>query len=98
MTNLITAFWRWLKRGKQGDANGAAGRGVVQIMRQLEMTHEQELSCDDVLRLMDECAEAALRGEDITAALPLFQRHLDMCADCRDEYEALLRILRAQAA
>ena len=47
---------------------------------------------------MDECAEAALRGEDVAALMPLFQRHLDMCGDCREEYEGLLRSLSAEQA
>jgi len=69
---------------------------VPKIMRQLEATQPVELSCDEVLRLMGACAEAVLRGEDHTQVVPLFEKHIEMCADCREEFEALLRILRAQ--
>ncbi len=68
------------------------------VARQIEMTQEVEYSCDDVLHLLDQFAEAVLRGEDVAQLLPLVQRHLDMCPDCREEFEALLRILRASPA
>jgi hypothetical protein len=45
---------------------------------------------------MDVCAEAALSGDDLARAVPLFEKHIEMCGDCREEFEALLRILRAQ--
>ena len=68
------------------------------VARQIEMTREVEYSCDDVLHLLDQFAEAVLRGEDVAQLMPLVQRHLDMCTDCREEFEALLRILRASPA
>lgn len=67
------------------------------MLEQIASTEEIELSCDEVLALMDQFAEAFLRGEDVASLMPLVQHHLDTCADCREEYEALLRILRAAA-
>jgi len=68
------------------------------MIRQLEHTQDIEYSCDDVLRVLDQFAEAVLRGDDVRQLMPLVQRHLDMCPDCREEFEALLRILRARPA
>jgi len=65
------------------------------LMVQLEHTQDVELTCDEVLALLDQFAEAYLRGEDVARLLPLVQHHLDMCGDCREEFEALVRILRA---
>ena len=65
------------------------------MMRQIEMTHTVEYSCEEVHRLLDQFSEAVAREEDAAALMPLIQRHLDMCPYCRDEYEALLRILKA---
>jgi len=45
--------------------------------------------------LLDQYAEMALRGEDPAELLPLVHYHLDMCPDCKEEYEALVRILQA---
>ena len=36
-----------------------------------------------------------MRGEDAASMLPLVNKHLEMCPDCREEFEALLRVLRA---
>jgi predicted anti-sigma-YlaC factor YlaD len=33
------------------------------------------------------------RGEDTASLMPLVEHHLKMCPDCREEVEALLRIL-----
>jgi len=59
----------------------------------LSMTQEQELSCDEVHALIDQFAEMQTRGENPAHLFPLVQRHLDMCPECREEYEALLAAL-----
>jgi hypothetical protein len=61
----------------------------------LEHTQEVECSCDDVYRLMDEYAEAVRSGRDVRYLLPLVHHHLEMCGDCRQELEALLKALEA---
>ncbi len=61
----------------------------------LEHTHDVELPCDQVHDLVAQFAEMDLRGEDTAQLLPLVHQHLEMCSDCRDEYEALIRILLA---
>ena len=71
---------------------------VPKVMRLLAATQPVELSCDEVLRLMGACAEAVLRGEDYGPVLTLFENHIEICADCREEFEGLLRVLRAQQA
>lgn len=70
---------------------------LQKMLAQIANTQDIELSCDEVLTLMDQFAEAYLRGEDVASMMPLVQHHLDTCPDCREEYEALLRILRATA-
>lgn len=59
----------------------------------MAMTHEQELSCDEVHALIDQFAEMHLRGENPANFFPLVQRHLEMCPECREEFEALLAAL-----
>jgi hypothetical protein len=73
-------------------------RVLLKVAQQIEMTRAVEYSCDDVHRLLDQFAEAVMRGEDATKLMPLVQSHLDMCPDCREEFEALMRILRASLA
>ncbi len=67
---------------------------MAAMIRSLAMTEENEISCDDVYAVLDEFAEAVNRGENPLLFMPLVRRHLDMCPDCREEYEALLRMLQ----
>jgi len=66
------------------------------MLKMIQKTQEVELSCDDVHKLLAHYTEMALRGEDAAAILPLVRRHLELCPDCMEEYEALARILQAQ--
>jgi len=59
----------------------------------MSMTHEHELSCDEVHDLIDQFAEMHLRGENPAHLFPLVRRHLDMCPECKEEFEALLAAL-----
>ena len=59
------------------------------VLRSVSITEEDEISCDDVFNLLDQFAEMIKRGEDAAQFMPLVQKHLDMCPDCRDEYESL---------
>ena len=68
------------------------------LLRQVERTLEREYTCDDVAAVLGEVAEAVQRGQDLGALMPLVQHHLEMCGDCREELEALLRVLRAGRA
>jgi len=63
------------------------------MLRMIEHTQEEELSCDEVFELLDVYAEMAARGEDVRELFPLVEHHLEMCPDCREEYEAVMRIL-----
>ena len=64
------------------------------VLGMISHTQEKELTCDEVHVLIDQFAEMHMRGEDPTHMLPLVQQHLDMCPDCREEYEALVEALR----
>jgi len=63
------------------------------LIIKLAVTEEQELSCDDVHEILDQFTELKMRGEDVVYLMPLVQKHLDLCPDCREEHEALLRAL-----
>lgn len=57
---------------------------------------EAMLTCEQVFELIDQYAERAARGEDVTHLMPLVAAHLEMCPDCREYYEALERVLAAE--
>ena len=67
---------------------------MVKMLQSLARTEEQEISCDDVFAVLDEFVEAVRRGENPLLFMPLVRQHLDMCPDCREEYETLLRMLQ----
>lgn len=62
----------------------------------MAMTYDQELTCDEVHALIDQFAEMQMRGENPAHLFPLVQRHLDMCPECREEFEALRAALEVR--
>jgi predicted anti-sigma-YlaC factor YlaD len=44
---------------------------------------------------VDRFIEMELSGLNAARAMPLVQEHLEMCGECREEFEALLASLRA---
>lgn len=67
---------------------------MVKMLQSLAMTEEHEISCDAVYAVLDEFAEAVMHGENVLILMPLVRKHLEMCPDCREEYETLLRMLQ----
>lgn len=65
------------------------------LVQKLQQTEEVELTCDEVFALLDEYTDMAMKGENVASLMPLVKQHLEMCPDCREEYEALKRILHA---
>ena len=59
-------------------------------------TAPQELTCDEAFQVLHQYADLVSRGEDASQILPEVHRHLETCPDCREEYEALLRALKAK--
>ncbi len=70
---------------------------TMKLLRSLAMTEEHEISCDEVLAVLDQFVEAVKRGENVLLLMPLVRQHLEMCPDCREEYEMLLRMLQPAA-
>jgi hypothetical protein len=69
-------------------------RGPIEWMiRSLEHTQVQEISCDDVFALLDQYAEREMQGEDASKLMPLLKQHLDVCQECCEEHDALLSVL-----
>lgn len=63
------------------------------MLKMLVITEEQEISCDDVHKVLAEFSEKKQRGENVANLMPLVQKHLDLCPDCREEHEVLLEAL-----
>jgi hypothetical protein len=63
------------------------------MIAMLAVTEENEISCDDVHDVLAEFTEMKQRGEDIAHLMPLVEKHLHLCPDCREEHEALMQAL-----
>lgn len=62
----------------------------------LAKTDAHEIACDDVFKVLAEFAEMKKRGKDVTEMMPLVAKHLDLCPDCREEYEILMDVLKLE--
>jgi hypothetical protein len=67
---------------------------VVKLVRVVAETREAEIGCDECFEQLDSFAESELSGVEVSAAMLLVGDHLEKCADCRSEFEALLTALR----
>ena len=88
----LKLFFKKMIRRLRGEP-GVSGAMVADIMRKLQNTYEEEITCDEVFALVDEYAEANQRGEDVASLKPLIRHHLDLCRECDEEYQALLKVL-----
>ena len=58
-------------------------------------TGPDELTCDEWLDRVGGYAEAAAAGTPAPAGSELVARHLTVCAECHEEFDALVAALRA---
>lgn len=71
---------------------------LKKMIHDIGSTRPDEIGCDECFEQLDRFAELVLAGKPVAEAMPLVQDHLDRCGDCREEFETLLRALRATAA
>lgn len=71
---------------------------LVDLLHKLEHLQENAYSCEETYALLDEYVELVMTDEEAAALMPLVKNHLDMCPDCREQYEILLHILDTDAS
>ena len=82
----------WLSKmglGKTPKAN-LPDSSVLDLIRYLENC---EVGCEEAFNALDQYAEIEIRKEDAARLMPLVHQHLETCAGCNDQYEALLDVL-----
>jgi hypothetical protein len=57
-----------------------------------------DMDCNDHCEELARLAEQVASGADIRTLLPALEEHMRYWTDCREEFEALVAILRAEKA
>jgi hypothetical protein len=66
---------------------------INRLLRQLSVTRDHELNCNECLVKLPEFAERELSGAGVPKVLQSVQHHLTLCGECSEEYDALLKAL-----
>lgn len=95
--DLIKRLLSRLGSSKQENAKHVPS-DVQMLIQMVDVTMDVEFSCEDVYNILDQYTELVYRGDDYAELMPLVKHHIEICPDCREEFEALLRILEAAPA
>ena len=68
---------------------------VGTIVNMLGLTTDREIDCGECLQHVSEFAERQLASHPVDEVLARVEQHLALCPECREEFEALMRILKA---
>jgi hypothetical protein len=66
------------------------------LMGMISSASDDEIDCDQAFELMHQYADLVDTGQDAAALLPAVHRHIEICKDCSEELEALLRAIHAK--
>jgi hypothetical protein len=95
---ILQRFNFWKRSPRASGTSAQSNEMLDKLLQMVNDTDEVEISCDDVMALLDQYVELEARGEDVAHLLPLVKKHLDRCRDCHEEYEALVRIFAASSS
>jgi hypothetical protein len=59
------------------------------LLRQLQETQDQELSCSECFDQLSDYVDLELAGQPVAERLPRLRQHLVQCRVCREEYQVL---------
>jgi len=66
------------------------------LLERLLGTDSPDPGCEACFEVLDQYAEAVVRGEDFTSRFPQVVAHLQQCDTCREDTDAFLAALRTQ--
>ena len=98
MANLIDKLRELLGRSSQPTPTADIAvplddQSIERLMHLLCDTRDDELSCEEVFNCLDEYADCLESHKDVGGKKLLVEHHLSICADCRDELDALIHAL-----
>jgi hypothetical protein len=91
---------QWLAALRGPNRDEALAELRVELMRGLRAafkaligeiadTRDVESGCDACFEQLDRFVEIELSGLNAAQAMPLVQEHVEICGECREEFEAL---------
>ena len=80
-------------RARLGMGQDMPNEAVLGFLRVLEEVRAEELTCDEIYSKLDEYVERQAGKHDAAQLMPLIREHLDICPECCEEYEALLKVV-----
>ena len=69
---------------------------VGSIVKMLGLTRDREFNCSECLQHVGEFAERQLTDKPLDEVIASVERHLALYPECREEYEALMKILKSE--
>ncbi len=92
---MLRKIINWFNKKQQPES--LQEKKFAMMLDMLVKTETHEITCNDVGDALAEFAELHQQGEDVKHLMPLIHQHLEMCPDCREEYEALMAAIEAEA-
>ncbi len=80
-------------RASLGAKQEMSNEATLGFLRVLEEIRAEELTCDEIFSKLDEYVERQAGKHDAAHLMPLIREHLDICNECLEEYEALLKVV-----
>ena len=91
---MLRKIINWFSKKQQPESFHE--KRLTPLLEMLVKTEAHEISCSDVGDALAEFAELHQRGKNVKHLMPLVHQHLEMCPDCREEYEALMSAIEAE--
>lgn len=92
---LLAQFFNALKPERLPNPPETPMPSPAGMMDMISSVEEDEIDCEGAFELMHRYADLLASGRDAAALFPALKRHIEMCKDCREELEALLRAIQA---
>ena len=72
-------------------------RAFGRLLRAIDLTADSEIDCSTCLDEVPAYVDRELAGADVAREMPDLHRHLALCGDCHEEYEALRDLVQLDA-
>jgi hypothetical protein len=68
---------------------------LASVKKGLGLTLDRDFNCSECLQHVGEFAECQLVKKPLDEVIASVEHHLALCPECREEFEALMKILKA---